>query len=67
MAKKILIPVSEKYLLTVDEAAAYFNIGRDKLYEFAKEDETKFILRNGRNILFKKEAMEEYLKYAPTI
>ena len=28
----IMVPISEKYLLTIEEARAYFNIGRDKIY-----------------------------------
>ena len=28
------IPFWEKYTLSIDEAAAYFRIGRDKLYKF---------------------------------
>ena len=31
----IIIPISEKFTLTIQEASAYFNIGRDKLYELA--------------------------------
>ena len=32
----ISVPISEKYLLKIEEASVYFNIGRDKIYELAK-------------------------------
>lgn len=56
------IPISEKYTLTILEASEYFNIGRDKLYELAKEDGCKFVIHNGRNILIKRKMFEKYLE-----
>ena len=55
------VPIWEKSLLTIDEAIQYFNIGRDKLYELAKSNE-KFVLHNGRTILFKRKIFEKYLE-----
>lgn len=57
----IEIPIYQKQNLTIEEASAYFNIGRDKLYELAKNNE-KFVLRNGRIILFKRKIFEKYLE-----
>lgn len=57
----IEIPIYQKQNLTIEEASAYFNIGRDKLYELAKNNE-KFVLRNGRTILFKRKVFEKYLE-----
>lgn len=56
------VPIYEKYNLTIAEASEYFNIGRDKLYELAKEDGCKFIIHNGRNILIKRILFEKYLE-----
>ena len=56
------IPIHEKYNLTITEASEYFNIGRDKLYELAKEDGCKFTIHNGRNILIKRKMFEKYLE-----
>lgn len=39
------VPLSEKFNLTVSEAIIYFNIGRDKLYELAKENGKSYTLR----------------------
>jgi len=56
------ISISEKFILTVQEASDYFNIGRDKLYELAKEDGCKFVIHNGRNVLIKRKLFEKYLE-----
>lgn len=56
------IPISEKFNLTITEASEYFNIGRDKLYELAKEDGCKFVIHNGRSILIKRKVLEKYLE-----
>lgn len=56
-----LLP-QEKFNLTIEEASVYFNIGRDKLYELAKEDGNVFVLHNGRSILFKRIQFEKYLE-----
>ena len=56
------VPIHEKYNLTIAEASEYFNIGRDKLYELAKENGCKFVIHNGRNILIKRTLFEKYLE-----
>lgn len=56
------VPIYKKYNLTIAEASEYFNIGRDKLYELAKEDGCKFVIHNGRNILIKRILFEKYLE-----
>ena len=56
------IPISEKFNLTIAEASEYFNIGRDKLYELAKEDGCKFVIHNGRSVLIKRKVFEKYLE-----
>ena len=39
-----LVPVSEKYTLTIKEAASYFNIGTKKMRRLA-EDNSKSVMR----------------------
>lgn len=56
------VPLSEKFNLTVSEAIIYFNIGRDKLYELAKENGNDYTLHNGKTILFKRKQLEKYLE-----
>ena len=59
---KEIIPISEKFNLTIEEASQYFNIGRDKLYALTKENGCKFVIYNGRNILIKRKQFEKYLE-----
>lgn len=54
------IPISEKYNLTIEEAAAYFNIGTDKIREILTENKNLSIVV-GVKKLVKKKKMEEYL------
>ncbi len=58
----IIIPISEKFTLTIKEASVYFNIGRDKLYELANEEGNSFTIHNGKNILLKRKQLEKYLE-----
>ena len=42
MEKEVIVPVSEKYTLTVKEAAAYFNIGIKRMRRLAEENTGRF-------------------------
>ena len=53
--------MSEKYLLTIDEAAEYFNIGKNKLRDMIKEPCCNFVLFNGKKALIKKNRLESCL------
>lgn len=55
------IPIWKKINLTINEAARYSGIGRDKLYEIAKTPHCPFVLRNGAHILIKRKEFEEYM------
>ena len=59
---KITIPINEKFALTIPEASIYFNIGRDKLYELAKNEGNNYTLHNGKYILFKRKQLEKFLE-----
>lgn len=60
--------VSEKFLLTFDEAASYFGIGRNKLRSMASYgDPPDWLLRNGNRTLIKRVLLEKYLLDAETI
>lgn len=60
------IPIADKYNLTLDEAAAYFNIGTDKLREISEQNRTLAIMV-GTKRLIKKKAMEKYLDAITTV
>ena len=57
----ITMPVSEKYLLTIREAAVYFNIGIKKMRRMAELNEGGFALFNGNRWLICRPKFEEYL------
>ena len=58
------MPISEKYNLTLDEAAAYFNIGTDRLRIILDENKAELVLMVGAKRLIKRKKMEEYLDRA---
>lgn len=56
------IPYYEKYLLTAQEACAYFHIGEGKMYELLREYEgAKWVLRNGNRLMIKKNLFARWL------
>ncbi len=55
------VPLWEKANLTLEEAAAYFGIGINKLRELSNDDKCTFVLWCGSKRLIKRVQMEEYL------
>ena len=60
MAKKE-VPISDKYNLTIEEAAAYFNIGEHRLRELTSDKTKDFVLMVGSKCLIKRKKMEKFL------
>ena len=60
MEKKV--PVWEKANLTIEEAAAYFGIGTNKLRDMTSADDCKFVLWVGNRRLIKRQKFEKYLE-----
>lgn len=58
---KYEVPIWEKYCLTLDEAAAYFGIGVNKLREISDEPNCQFVIFNGSKRLIKRRKLEESL------
>lgn len=59
---------SEKYLLTIEEAAAYFGIGQKKLRKLAEEhSHADFVLKNGANTKIKRKKFEQFLDRTDSI
>jgi len=56
------VPIWEKSNLTLEEAAAYFNIGVNKLRELTDDERCKFVLWVGNKRLIKRCAFDTYLK-----
>lgn len=56
------VPIKDKFCLTIDEAAAYFNIGEKKLRKIVAENLTSdFVIQNGVKYLIKRKRFELFL------
>ena len=58
------VPIWEKANLTIEEAAAYFGIGMNKLRELTEGEQCKFVLYIGSKRLIKRQMFEKYLEQA---
>lgn len=55
------IPIWEKQLLTIDEAALYTNIGQNRISELLKKPSCPFVIYIGRKKLVKRKEFEKFL------
>lgn len=60
-AGKVQIPICEKYMLTVREAAAYFSIGIKKMRMLAENNEGSFAFLMGNRYLIVRPRFEAYI------
>ena len=60
-AENILVPVSEKYTLTIKEAAAYFNIGIKKMRRIAEDNLGTAAVYCGNRFLIIRPKFEEFI------
>lgn len=65
MAKNI--ELTEKCLLTLEEAALYTGLGQNKLRELSNDEQCDFVLWNGAKRMFKREKLKAYLYSAYSI
>lgn len=56
-----LVPVCEKYTLTIKEAAAYFNIGIKKMRRMAEENTGRFSVFCGNKYLIIRPKFEKFI------
>ena len=61
------VPVWEKANLSLEEAAAYFGIGINKLRDMTNEENCPFVLWNGNKRLSKRKQLERFLETAYSI
>ena len=66
MSKEI-VPVAEEYLLTINEAASYFNIGAKKMRRLAEEYTGEFSLYSGNRLLIIRTKFEKFLSETSTV
>lgn len=56
-----LVPICEKYTLTIREAAAYFNIGIKKMRRMAEENTGRFSVFCGNKYLIIRPKFEKFI------
>lgn len=59
---KFYVPISEKVLLTIEEAASYSNIGINKISELLNNPLCEFVLYVGKKRLVKRKEFEKYIE-----
>lgn len=64
---RIIVPLSEKCLLTLEEAAAYTGIGICKLRDISNDERCDFVLWNGSKRMLKRDKLRAYLEAAYSI
>lgn len=58
---KINVEISQKCLLTLEEAAQYTGLGTQKLRNLSNDENCGFVLWNGSKRMFKREKLVSYL------
>ena len=62
MEKVKNIPIWEKYTLTIDEAAVYFQVGENKIRKIVTEQpDADFVLWNGNRPQIKRKKFEDFI------
>lgn len=61
MDGKRQLPIWEKPTLTLEEAAAYTNIGINRLRDISNEDDCDFVVWVGSKRLFKRKKLEAFI------
>lgn len=68
MKDNLVVPLCEKYTLSIPEASAYFGICEKKLYQIVNEhSDADFLLCNGSKYLIKRKKFEQYIDDAYSI
>lgn len=62
MKEALRVEIKDKLNLTIEEAAAYSNIGMNKLRSMADEPSCPFVLYIGKRKVIKRKAFERYLE-----
>lgn len=62
-----IVPVCEKYALSVKEAAAYFNIGTKKIRRLIDENGSRIAVFSGNRHLIIRKKFEEFMSKSSEI
>lgn len=67
-AKALDIPIWERYTLSIEEAAEYFRIGRNRMRQIIRENpNADFILTLGNRVQIKRKRFEKYIDDASVL
>lgn len=61
MKQREIVPIPQKLLLTIDEAAEYSNIGVHRIRDLLEEPDCDFALKKGAYTLIKRGKFEKYI------
>ena len=59
--RKIIVPINEKYTLTIREIAVYFNIGIKNMRRMAEDNKGAFAIMMGNRYLIVRTKFEAYI------
>ena len=62
-----VVPISEKFTLTIREASIYFGIGEKKIRRLIEDNPGNFSVQNGNRFLVIRPKFEKYLCETSTI
>ena len=62
-----LVPISQKCLLSLDEAVAFSGLGRHTLLDLADNQDLNLVVWSGRKRLYKRKRLEEYIDGAYSV
>lgn len=62
-----LVPVQEKYALTIREASEYFSIGTKKMRRLAEDNLGRFAIYSGNRYLIIRIKFEKFMEETSTI
>ena len=61
LPEEVSVPLGEKYLLTIKEAAIYFNIGQKKMRRIAEDYIGDLAIFCGNRYLIKRKKFEDFI------
>lgn len=67
LAPDNVVPICQKYLLSIREAALYFNIGQKKLRRLAEDNLGTFSVFSGNRFLINRTKFERYIEDSSAI
>ena len=65
--RNVIVPIHEKYLLTMKEASAYFNLGIKRLRRLAEDNIGTFAVHNGNRYMIIRQKFEKFLEESSSI